>query len=80
MTRIPNKKTLAEAVKTVDVITVETDHGTVFVMAGADPGGPKDFALFGCHGENPADPRTAKIFAGKEDALDIADAIYQLCK
>ena len=82
MTRIPNKKTLAEAVKTVDVITVERDHGTFFVMAGADPGGPKDFALFGSDymGEDPDDHALVKIFARKEEALEIADAIYQLCK
>jgi len=82
MTRIPNMKTLAEAAEAVDIINIETDHGIVFVMAGADPGGPKDCAIFGCdyHGGDPDDHTLAKIFAGKEDALAIADAIYQLCK
>lgn len=81
MTRIPNKKTLAEAVKTVNVITVERDHGTFFVMAGADPGGPKDFALLGSnYMEEDDDYGLVKIFARKEEALEIADAIYQLCK
>ena len=71
-------KTLAEAAEAVDIINVETDHGIVFVMAGADPGGPKDFAIFSCDWHGDLTP--AKIFAGKKDALDIADAIYQLCK
>lgn len=75
-------KTLAERAEAVDIITVERDHGTFFVMAGADPGGPKDFALFGSdfHGEDSDDYTLVKIFARKEEALEIADAIYQLCK
>jgi hypothetical protein len=75
-------KTLAERAEAIDTITVETDHGIFFIMAGADPGGPKDFAIFYSDypGGDPDEYFLVKIFTGKEDALDIADAIYQLCK
>ena len=82
MTRIAKKKALAKAAEAIAMINIDATEYTYFsVVVGGDPGGPKDCGIYYCDYSGDIDPRClAKIFAGKEVALAVADAIYKLCK
>jgi hypothetical protein len=80
MTLITKVETVFDGTQAMAMINVAATEYTYFsVVVGGDPDGPKDCGIYYCDWSGDTYVRCVdKIFAGKEEALAIADAIYKL--